>query len=70
MPIPEKAVDCCYALQDKIWVSDPNGWKWEVFVVKVADTRPDITSSAAAVGAAGNGCCAAESAGCEEAAAG
>jgi len=24
---------CCYALQDKIWVTDPNGIRWEVFVV-------------------------------------
>jgi catechol 2,3-dioxygenase-like lactoylglutathione lyase family enzyme len=39
----EKDTDCCYALQDKIWVTDPNGYKWEVFVVKVADTAPEIT---------------------------
>lgn len=24
---------CCYALQDKIWVSDPDGNRWEVFTV-------------------------------------
>jgi hypothetical protein len=24
---------CCYALQDKAWVSDPDGNEWEVFVV-------------------------------------
>src|SRR5881396_2896819 len=30
----ERNTDCCYALQDKIWVSDPNGYRWEVFVVK------------------------------------
>ena len=24
---------CCYALQDKIWVTDPNGIRWEVFLV-------------------------------------
>ena len=34
--------DCCYALQDKIWVKDPNGNKWEFFTVKVADTRPEL----------------------------
>ena len=27
----EKQVDCCYALQDKFWVSDPDGYKWEVY---------------------------------------
>lgn len=33
--------DCCYALQDKVWVTDPDGNSWEVFVVKVADTAPE-----------------------------
>ena len=36
----EENTDCCYALQDKVWVSDPDNNKWEVFVVKVADTLP------------------------------
>lgn len=47
----EADVDCCYALQDKIWVTDPNGYKWEVFVVKVGDTSlasPTVASSPAA----------------------
>src|SRR2546425_11938190 len=30
----ERNTDCCYALQDKIWVTDPNGYRWEGFVVK------------------------------------
>jgi hypothetical protein len=25
--------DCCYALQDKVWASDPDGNSWEVFTV-------------------------------------
>jgi hypothetical protein len=25
--------DCCYAVQDKTWVQDPDGNDWEVFVV-------------------------------------
>lgn len=37
----EKDTDCCYALQDKVWVTDPDGTRWEVFVVKVADTTPE-----------------------------
>ena len=41
----EADVDCCYALQDKVWVTDPNGYKWEVFVVKVGDTKPDLPAS-------------------------
>jgi catechol 2,3-dioxygenase-like lactoylglutathione lyase family enzyme len=26
-------VTCCYAVQDKIWATDPDGNRWEVFVV-------------------------------------
>lgn len=29
----EMQVNCCYALQDKTWVNDPDGNEWEVFVV-------------------------------------
>ena len=29
----EKREDCCYALQDKFWVSDPDGNRWEVYNV-------------------------------------
>ncbi len=28
-----KQTTCCYALQDKVWVKDPNGADWEVYVV-------------------------------------
>lgn len=37
----ENNTDCCYAVQDKVWVTDPDGNRWEVFVVKVADTTPE-----------------------------
>ncbi|PSB14201.1 glyoxalase/bleomycin resistance/extradiol dioxygenase family protein [filamentous cyanobacterium CCP2] len=29
----EPQTTCCYALQDKIWVSDPDGDEWEVYTV-------------------------------------
>jgi catechol 2,3-dioxygenase-like lactoylglutathione lyase family enzyme len=29
----EMQTTCCYALQDKAWVNDPDGNEWEVFVV-------------------------------------
>jgi catechol 2,3-dioxygenase-like lactoylglutathione lyase family enzyme len=29
----EMQTACCYALQDKTWVHDPDGNEWEVFVV-------------------------------------
>ncbi|MGJ3254161.1 MAG: ArsI/CadI family heavy metal resistance metalloenzyme [Elainellaceae cyanobacterium] len=37
----EHDTNCCYALQDKVWVTDPDGNRWEIFVVKMADTAPD-----------------------------
>jgi catechol 2,3-dioxygenase-like lactoylglutathione lyase family enzyme len=30
----EMDTNCCYAVQDKAWVKDPDGNEWEVFVVK------------------------------------
>jgi hypothetical protein len=29
----EMQTNCCYALQDKTWVHDPDGNQWEAFVV-------------------------------------
>jgi catechol 2,3-dioxygenase-like lactoylglutathione lyase family enzyme len=29
----EKREACCYALQEKFWVSDPDGNRWEVYTV-------------------------------------
>ena len=39
----EMQTSCCYALQDKTWVRDPDGNEWEVFVVledNIAETAP------------------------------
>jgi catechol 2,3-dioxygenase-like lactoylglutathione lyase family enzyme len=33
MPRDEMQTTCCFALQDKAWVRDPDGNEWEVFVV-------------------------------------
>ena len=30
----EENTACCYAVQDKVWIEDPDGNSWEVFVVK------------------------------------
>lgn len=30
----ENGTDCCYALQDKVWVHGPGNEPWEVYVVK------------------------------------
>lgn len=40
--IDEMNVNCCFTLQDKIWISDPDGHRWEIFTVKVADTHPEL----------------------------
>ena len=29
--VDERETTCCYALQDKLWVRDPDGTPWEVF---------------------------------------
>ena len=29
----ERQTTCCYALQDKVWVEDPDGAPWEVYAV-------------------------------------
>ena len=34
----EMQTNCCYALQDKTWVRDPDGNEWEAFVV-LADNQ-------------------------------
>ena len=36
--LDEANTTCCYALQDKFWVSDPSGYRWEVYILK-ADTE-------------------------------
>lgn len=43
--LDEMHTDCCYALQDKTWISDPDGNQWEVFVV-LGDTPGTAASDA------------------------
>ena len=31
--VTEEGVTCCYAVQDKVWVDDPDGAPWEVYTV-------------------------------------
>ncbi len=30
---PEKSIVCCYSVQDKVWVKDPDENAWETFLV-------------------------------------
>lgn len=47
--ITEEATTCCYAVQDKVWAVDPDGHKWEVFVVLKADAKDELYAQ--------SGCC-------------
>src|SRR5215471_17630641 len=38
----EMQTNCCYAIQDKAWVQDPDGNQWEVFVV-LNDNLPETS---------------------------
>jgi catechol 2,3-dioxygenase-like lactoylglutathione lyase family enzyme len=40
LPRDEMQTSCCYALQDKAWVRDPDGNEWEVFAV-LEDNLPE-----------------------------
>jgi catechol 2,3-dioxygenase-like lactoylglutathione lyase family enzyme len=60
----EMQTNCCYALQDKTWVRDPDGNEWEVFVVledNLAETAPcecgTKVDETAAVQSAASACC-------------
>ncbi|HUA01867.1 MAG TPA: ArsI/CadI family heavy metal resistance metalloenzyme [Candidatus Aquilonibacter sp.] len=55
IPREEMKTDCCYALQDKAWVHDPDGNEWEVFVV-LEDNLPE--KSVAERSCCGSECCA------------
>ncbi|WP_394829073.1 ArsI/CadI family heavy metal resistance metalloenzyme [Pendulispora albinea] len=48
---------CCYAMQDKVWIRDPDGNHWEVFVVTgdaaTMGQGPEQLQSAACTPAAG-----------------
>jgi catechol 2,3-dioxygenase-like lactoylglutathione lyase family enzyme len=53
----ENDTSCCYALQDKVWVTGPGQEPWEVYVVK-ADTDDLLKVDSA------DECCAGTSCGC------
>lgn len=40
-PRDEMGTSCCYALQDKAWVTDPDGNEWEVFTVLADLEQPE-----------------------------
>jgi catechol 2,3-dioxygenase-like lactoylglutathione lyase family enzyme len=36
----EQGVTCCHAVQDKVWVADPDGAPWEVYTVLADAPQP------------------------------
>jgi catechol 2,3-dioxygenase-like lactoylglutathione lyase family enzyme len=48
----EDDVTCCYAVQDKVWVKDPDGAPWEVYTVK-----EDVPVATGAACDPEGGCC-------------
>lgn len=40
-PVIEQETTCCYAVQDKAWVCDPDGAPWEVYTVLADATGED-----------------------------
>ncbi|HTF89394.1 MAG TPA: ArsI/CadI family heavy metal resistance metalloenzyme [Planctomycetota bacterium] len=58
----EEETACCYAVQSKVWVEDPDGNPWEVFVVTQAESSQRTPTSStccvpASVGVAESACC-------------
>ena len=58
----EMQIVCGYALQDKSWVTDPDGNEWEVFVVH-KDNLPTYYGEGDACGSNATASCSAEAAG-------
>jgi catechol 2,3-dioxygenase-like lactoylglutathione lyase family enzyme len=53
----EDEVACCYAVQDKVWVDDPNGAPWEIYTV-LADVEMAPGELRTVDTASGAACCA------------
>ena len=52
----EEDTACCYAVQDKVWVTGPGGEPWEVYVVKAdADALDKAADSVCCAPAASSG---------------
>ncbi|REF35758.1 ArsI/CadI family heavy metal resistance metalloenzyme [Thermasporomyces composti] len=46
--VEEKDTECCYALQDKVWVRGPGGEPWEFYTVKADSDRLEKTAACCA----------------------
>ncbi|MFG1880550.1 ArsI/CadI family heavy metal resistance metalloenzyme [Micromonospora sp. NPDC049102] len=56
--LEENDTECCYALQDKVWVRGPGDERWEVYTVKAdADTLATATDTEPMASGVGSRCC-------------
>jgi catechol 2,3-dioxygenase-like lactoylglutathione lyase family enzyme len=47
----EKREECCYALQDKFWLTDPDGNRWEIYtVLEDVEKEPEAAAACCARG--------------------
>jgi catechol 2,3-dioxygenase-like lactoylglutathione lyase family enzyme len=46
--VEEKDTECCYALQDKVWVRGPGNEPWEFYTVKADSDRLEKTAACCA----------------------
>jgi catechol 2,3-dioxygenase-like lactoylglutathione lyase family enzyme len=53
----EDQVTCCYAVQDKVWVDDPDGASWEVYAVLADSDARDDAEAATGTPATSGPCC-------------
>jgi catechol 2,3-dioxygenase-like lactoylglutathione lyase family enzyme len=60
--VTEEDTACCYAVQDKVWVTGPGGEPWEVYVVKADSDTLDKAENSACCAPAGATGAAAQSA--------
>jgi catechol 2,3-dioxygenase-like lactoylglutathione lyase family enzyme len=44
----EQATTCCYAVQTKVWATDPDGRRWETYVVLAETEERDFAATAPA----------------------
>jgi catechol 2,3-dioxygenase-like lactoylglutathione lyase family enzyme len=61
----EDNVTCCYAVQDKVWVDDPDGAPWEIYTVLADSESP--SGELREVDVCGAGACATEEAPADQA---
>lgn len=60
LDLVETGTTCCYAKQDKVWAVDPDGNRWEIFVVLEDADRMKEEGSACCVDAAPSSCATAD----------